>query len=228
MNAATLRATIEESIATKQRLLAQCLPAIEALCARAVSALQQDGKILLCGNGGSSCDAAHAAGELVGWFMAKNRKGYAAIALGHETPSLTAIANDVGYEEVFARQVEALGRPGDLLIGISTSGTSKNVVRALERARASGLRTAALTGRKGGRCAELTTGRNEGSACRRWTASPVHMVPGTGCKRCGADDVALATVAWYSVSTCTAAAGGLENASQDDEAQMKGAPRETH
>ena len=146
---------IQESIATKQRFLAECRDSLRALCDAAVRCLKGGGKILLCGNGGSSCDAAHAAGELVGWFMAKNRKGYPAIALGHETPALTAIANDVGYEEVFARQVEALGRPGDLLIGISTSGGSKNVVKALERARSGGLRTAALTGRKGGRCAEL-------------------------------------------------------------------------
>jgi D-sedoheptulose 7-phosphate isomerase len=146
---------IRESIATKERLLAGCADQIRSLCEEAVRCLRGGGKILFCGNGGSSCDAAHAAGELVGWFMDKKRKGYPAIALGHETPALTAIANDVGFEEAYARQAEALGRPGDLLVGISTSGGSPNVIRALERARACGLRTAALTGGNGGRCAEL-------------------------------------------------------------------------
>lgn len=150
-----LRATIEESIATKQRLLARCLPQVQALCDLAVRTLQRGGKLLLCGNGGSACDAAHVAGELLGTFEVKTRKGYAAIALGQEVPALTAIANDMGYEVVFARQVEALGRPGDLLIGYSTSGTSKNVVAALQKARELGLATAALTGEKRGPCAEL-------------------------------------------------------------------------
>ena len=146
---------IRESIATKERLLRECQDSIRRLCDEAVQCLSRGGKLLLCGNGGSSCDAAHAAGELVGWFLAKNRKGYPAIALGHEVPTLTAIGNDAGYDEVFARQAEALGRRGDVLIGFSTSGNSKNVVKALERAKAAGLRTVALTGSKGGRCAEL-------------------------------------------------------------------------
>src|SRR5688572_17583373 len=146
---------IRESISTKERLLSGCVDQIRKLCDETVACLARGGKILLCGNGGSSCDAAHAAGELVGWFMDKNRKGYPAIALGHETPTLTAIGNDVGFDEVFARQAEALGSPGDLLIAFSTSGNSKNVVRALERARQCGLVTAALTGKSGGRCAEL-------------------------------------------------------------------------
>jgi D-sedoheptulose 7-phosphate isomerase len=150
-----LRATIEESIATKQRLLARCLPQIQALCDLALRTLQNGGKIMLCGNGGSACDAAHAAGELLGTFEDKQRKGYAAIALGQEVPALTAIANDMGYELVFARQVEALGRKGDLLVGYSTSGSSKNVVAALQKAKALGIATAALTGEKRGPCAEL-------------------------------------------------------------------------
>ena len=125
-----LRVTIEESIATKQRLLATGLPSIQRLCDLAISTLRAGGKLLLCGNGGSSCDAAHAAGELVGWFEHKQRRAYAAIALGHEVAALTAIGNDAGYEHVFSRQVEAIGRKGDLLIGISTSGGSKNVVAA--------------------------------------------------------------------------------------------------
>jgi D-sedoheptulose 7-phosphate isomerase len=155
MSVDALRTTIEESIATKQRLLAQCLPQIQQLCDLAIRTLRQGGKILFCGNGGSSCDAAHAAGELLGTFEDKTRKGYAAIALGQEVPALTAIANDMGYEHVFSRQVEAIGRVGDLLIGYSTSGSSKNVVAALRVARELGIATAVLTGERKGPCSEL-------------------------------------------------------------------------
>ena len=154
-DARKIRATIEESIATKQRLAAQCLPAITALCDLAIATLRGGGKILLCGNGGSSCDAAHAAGELVGWFEHKDRPGYAAIALGHQTPALTAIGNDAGYEHVFSREVEAIGKPGDLLIGITTSGGSKNVVAAMQSARKMGIKTAVLCGEKRGATADL-------------------------------------------------------------------------
>jgi D-sedoheptulose 7-phosphate isomerase len=155
MTTEELRRTIEESIATKQRLLQQCLPSIGALCALAVDCLRGGGKLLLCGNGGSACDAAHAAGELVGWFEHKQRRAYAAIALGHEVPALTAIANDAGYEQVFARQVQALGRRGDLLVGFSTSGGSANVVAALRQARALGLGTALLCGERRGAALEF-------------------------------------------------------------------------
>jgi D-sedoheptulose 7-phosphate isomerase len=155
MSTVSLQQSIEESIATKQRLLQTCLPQIQALCELAIRTLRQGGKIMFCGNGGSSCDAAHAAGELVGWFEEKNRRGYAAIALGHETPALTAIANDQSYEVVFARQLEALGRKGDLVIGYSTSGGSKNVVAALRKARELGIATGAFLGQKIGACSEL-------------------------------------------------------------------------
>lgn len=150
MDDASIRATFEASIATKQRFVATCLPSLSRLCALAIATLRGGGKILLCGNGGSSCDASHAAGELVGWFEQKQRPGYAAIALGHQVPSLTAIGNDAGYEHVFAREVEAIGRAGDLLVGFTTSGSSKNVVLALQKARAMGLQTAVLCGEKKG------------------------------------------------------------------------------
>jgi len=155
MNEAKIRATIEESIATKQRLLAQCMPNLLRLCELAIATLRGGGKILLCGNGGSSCDAAHAAGELVGWFEQKQRRAYAAVALGHQVPALTAIGNDAGFEHVFAREVEAIGRLGDLLIGFSTSGGSKNVVAAMHKARAMGLATAVLCGEKRGALLDL-------------------------------------------------------------------------
>jgi len=150
-----LAAQIRESIATKQRLLDRCLAEIRALCEAATAALRGGGKLMFCGNGGSACDAAHAAGELVGWFEDKERDGFAAIALGHEVPTLTAIANDSGYVDVFARQVRAIGRAGDLLVGISTSGGSRNVVRALEVARQCGIGTAALVSERGGPVADL-------------------------------------------------------------------------
>lgn len=150
MNEAKIRATIEESIATKQAFLARSVPGLVALCELAVATLRSGGKILFCGNGGSSCDAAHAAGELVGWFEKKQRAPYAAIALGQSVPTLTAIGNDAGYEHVFAREVEAIGRSGDLLIGFTTSGGSKNVVAALQKARGMGIATAVLCGEKRG------------------------------------------------------------------------------
>jgi D-sedoheptulose 7-phosphate isomerase len=150
-----IRATIEDSIATKQRMLAQCLQSIQRLNELAVQTIRGGGKIMLCGNGGSSCDAAHAAGELVGWFERKNRPAYAAIALGQQVPTLTAIGNDVGYEQVFSREVEAVGRPGDLLIGISTSGGSRNVVAAMQKARQLQIATAALASEQGGPVVDL-------------------------------------------------------------------------
>ena len=113
------------------------------------------GKLLICGNGGSAADAQHMAAEFVGRFKRHERPGLPAIALGADTASLTAWANDAGYEQVFARQVEAFGRPGDVLVAISTSGRSPNVVRALEAARRLRLVSVALLGGNGGECRDL-------------------------------------------------------------------------
>jgi len=115
-----------------------------------VAALRGGGRILACGNGGSAADAQHFAAELVGRFE-RERAAMAAIALTTDTSILTAIANDYDYSRVFARQVEALGRPGDVLLGISTSGGSASVLAAFEAATAAGVTTVALTGRDGGR-----------------------------------------------------------------------------
>jgi D-sedoheptulose 7-phosphate isomerase len=114
-----------------------------------VATLRGGGKVLLAGNGGSAGDAQHIAAELVGRYKCE-RPGWPAIALTTDTSALTAIANDYGFEAVFARQVEALGRPGDVLWAFSTSGTSPNVVRALDVARARGLKTVGFTGTRGG------------------------------------------------------------------------------
>jgi D-sedoheptulose 7-phosphate isomerase len=152
MDRERVAAVLEEAVAAKRAFLA-CRDDLVELCRLAEEALRGGGKLLLCGNGGSACDAAHLACELVGWFHHRDRPPLPALALGFETPMATAIANDKGYDQVFRRQLEALGRPGDLLIGISTSGRSPSVVGALERAREMGLATAAVTGREGRACA---------------------------------------------------------------------------
>ena len=116
--------------------------------------LKRGCRILVCGNGGSAADAQHLAAELSGRYV-KERRALAGIALTTDTSALTAIGNDYGYDMVFSRQVEALGRPGDLLIGISTSGNSPNVILAVEAAKALGLKTLALLGRDGGKLKAL-------------------------------------------------------------------------
>ena len=150
-----IQAAIEESIATKQLLADRCQEDIRGLCEMAVNCLRRGGKLMFCGNGGSSCDAAHAVGELVGWFEHKDRMGFAAIALGHEIPTVTAVSNDIGFSQIFARQVEALGRKGDLLVGISTSGSSANVVQAMEAARKMEIDVAALASEQLGPVVDL-------------------------------------------------------------------------
>lgn len=121
-----------------------------------IACLRYGNRILLCGNGGSAADAQHIATELVCRFET-NRRALPALALTTDTSALTAIGNDFGYERVFARQVEALARPGDVLIGISTSGDSGNVVAAVELANELGLVTLGLLGREGGKLAEIAS-----------------------------------------------------------------------
>jgi D-sedoheptulose 7-phosphate isomerase len=128
------------------RSLAEQVARAAAICADALAAGR---KVLFAGNGGSAADAQHLAAELVSRFN-YDRPGLAGIALTTDTSALTAIGNDYGYEYVFARQVEAVGRAGDIFVGISTSGRSPNVLRALEAARGAGLRTIGLCGRTGG------------------------------------------------------------------------------
>jgi D-sedoheptulose 7-phosphate isomerase len=132
--------------------------ALRALTLRAVAlsvdALKRGNKLLFAGNGGSAADAQHWAGELVSRFNF-DRPGLAAIALTTDTSILTAIGNDYGYDYVFARQVEALGRQGDVLFAISTSGNSKNIVRAIHASRAAGIPVVGFTGQGGGAMAEL-------------------------------------------------------------------------
>lgn len=131
------------------------LPAkLETACKLAIETIASGNKIMLCGNGGSAADAQHIASEFSGRFV-KKRKGLPAIALTTDTSALTAITNDFGFETVFARQVEALAQEGDLLIGISTSGTSPNILSALKTARAIGCKTIGFSGNDGGSFKDL-------------------------------------------------------------------------
>ncbi|HZS94574.1 MAG TPA: SIS domain-containing protein [Chloroflexota bacterium] len=120
-------------------------PTFEAIASLLIAALRAGRKILVAGNGGSAAEAQHFAAELVGRFL-RDRAPFAAIALTTDSSILTAVANDYDYEDVFARQVEALGRPGDVLVMFSTSGESRNLVRAADRARAQGVPVVAITG----------------------------------------------------------------------------------
>jgi D-sedoheptulose 7-phosphate isomerase len=145
--------TIADHIDVVRRLEDQ-LPLLEGVARAMTAALNSGGKILWCGNGGSAADAQHFAAEIVGRFR-RERRGLPSIALTTDTSILTSLANDYGFETVFARQVEALGAPGDVLVGISTSGNSRNVIAALETARALGLVTVAFTGEGGGKLTPL-------------------------------------------------------------------------
>jgi phosphoheptose isomerase len=136
------------TIALHERVSRNVGPALMAAKAMA-DALKAGGKLLVFGNGGSAADAQHLAAELVGRFQ-KERAALPAIALTVDTSVLTSVANDYSFRQVFARQIEALGRPGDVALGISTSGDSPNVKAALQAAKAQGLKTIALTGRDGG------------------------------------------------------------------------------
>ena len=128
-----------------QQVLESSLPQIEESGRMICDALTAGNKILVCGNGGSAADAQHIAAELIGYYE-NQRRSWPAIALTTDTSALTAVSNDLGFEQVFARQVAGLAQAGDVLIAISTSGKSKNVLRAVEQAKKQGCRTIALTG----------------------------------------------------------------------------------
>ena len=143
-----------ESIQTKQQA-AQVLAQPTAQAAELLfNTLANDGKFLICGNGGSAADAQHFAAEMTGRFE-KERMELAAIALTTDTSALTAIGNDYGFDHIFSKQVRALGRTGDVLVGISTSGNSGNVIEAIKAAHQNGMKVIALTGRDGGKIAQM-------------------------------------------------------------------------
>jgi D-sedoheptulose 7-phosphate isomerase len=146
----TTRSYLRESAELKRRTAEACEGAILAAADLIVEAFRADAKVLLCGNGGSAADCQHMATEFVSRLTKTfDRPGLPAIALTTDTSFLTAFANDCGFDGVFERQVQALGRPGDVLIGISTSGNSPNVIQAVRRARSDGLRSVVLTGAEG-------------------------------------------------------------------------------
>ena len=151
---ARIKKIFAESCEVKQAFLDANLSGLIKAVELTIEALQKGGKLLVFGNGGSASDAQHIAAELVDRII-KDRRAIPAIALTTDTSILTSIANDSDFSDVFARQIEALGLPGDVVLAISTSGGSPNVVRAIETARAAGMKTIALTGGDGGEAARL-------------------------------------------------------------------------
>jgi len=147
-----IRGHFADSVATTQAAVAVLVPPIATATETMSAALRAGGKILSCGNGGSAGDAQHFSAELLNRFE-RERPGLSAIALSTDTSTLTSIANDYAYEQVFSKQVTALGRPGDVLLAISTSGNSPNVVAAIRAAHERKMRVVALTGRNGGHMA---------------------------------------------------------------------------
>ena len=146
---------IAEHVAMVNAIREHCQPDIVRFAEVCTAALKAGRKVLFCGNGGSAADSQHLAAELIGRFQ-KERRGLPGIALTTDTSILTAVGNDYGFDSVFSRQVEALALPGDVVVGLSTSGNSPNVVRALEAAKAIGAVTVGLTGRNGGKLARTS------------------------------------------------------------------------
>jgi len=145
---------VSESLAAKRAFFAAHSSKVARAAELLVAAIRADGKVLIFGNGGSAADAQHIAAELVN-RLNYDRPPIAAIALTTDTSILTSVGNDATFDDLFARQVQALGRAGDIVIAISTSGNSPNVLRAVDAARALGLQTIGLTGRDGGRLAAM-------------------------------------------------------------------------
>lgn len=143
-----------DSIAVKQEAEKLLPESVARGVLAMVECLRAGGKVMACGNGGSAADAQHFAAELIGRFE-RERQELAAIALTTDTSILTAIGNDYGYDDIFSKQVRGLGKKGDILLGISTSGNSKNVVKAIEAAKKMGIKIIALTGNGGGKIAHL-------------------------------------------------------------------------
>jgi D-sedoheptulose 7-phosphate isomerase len=150
MTACIIRTNIERSLEIQSRLIAECLPSLTAAADALISAYSTGHKALFFGNGGSAADAQHLAAEFVGRYL-RERDPMPALALSANSSAVTAIGNDYGYDEVFARQLQALAAPGDVAVAISTSGNSLNVIEGVIRARRLGLFTIGLTGASGGR-----------------------------------------------------------------------------
>ena len=150
-----ISAIVAQSLEVKRRYFAEHAGDLVRAAGIIAESFRAGGKVLLCGNGGSSTDAQHIAGELVNKFSRAKRRALPALALSTDGGVITSIANDTGFENIFARQVEAFGAPNDVLIAITTSGTSANIIAAVERARAQELKVIGLLGRDGGTVAPL-------------------------------------------------------------------------
>ena len=146
----TIQEEFQNHIKTSQKSMENLSGDIEIAAKICIETLKKNGKIILFGNGGSAADAQHIAAELVGRYMTE-RQGLAAIALTTDTSILTSIGNDYGYEEIFSRQIEALAKPEDVVVGISTSGTSKNVINAIKLANTTGCNIIGFSGKDGGK-----------------------------------------------------------------------------
>ena len=150
-----ISAIVVQSLEVKRRYFAEHAGDLVRAAEIIAASYRAGSKVLLCGNGGSSTDAQHIAGELVNQFSRAKRRALPALALSTDGGVITSIANDTGFENIFARQVEAFGAPNDVLIAITTSGTSANIIAAVERARAQELKVIGLLGRDGGTVAPL-------------------------------------------------------------------------
>ncbi len=147
------RQELQDGVALREWAAKELAAPVAQAAELIAQALRAGGKLLICGNGGSAADAQHYATELVARLYQRERPAMAAIALTTDTSALTALANDYGFERVFSRQVEALGRPGDVLLGLSTSGNSPNVLAAMAEAKARGMKTVVFVG-EGGKMAQ--------------------------------------------------------------------------
>lgn len=153
------------------------LPVLEAIVQEMIATLSAGRKILWCGNGGSAADSQHLAAELVGRFQ-RDRRGLASIALTTDTSILTALGNDIGFERAFSRQVEAIGSSGDLLVGLTTSGNSPNVILALDTARKLKMITVAFTGQGGGKVTQFADYLFAVPSCNTARIQETHILAG--------------------------------------------------
>jgi D-sedoheptulose 7-phosphate isomerase len=186
---AAAKSALRESAKVTGRLAEEATDEIVRAAELVAEALQSGRAVYFLGNGGSAADAQHLAGELVGRF-AEERRAFRAVALTTDTSVLTAVGNDYGFDEIFARQVEALVDAGDCVVGLSTSGESANVVKALELARALGARTVAFTGSAGGAAARAADVAVKAAATESWRVQEAHIAAGHAI--CGLVEAALA------------------------------------
>ncbi|MEW6074749.1 MAG: D-sedoheptulose 7-phosphate isomerase [Candidatus Omnitrophota bacterium] len=172
-----IKDSLLESIQVKEDLLHTSVTVIMDIAGTIIECLKKGGKVIFFGNGGSASDSQHLAAELVGRFK-KDRKALPAIALTTNTSILTALANDYGYDVVFAKQIEALGSVNDVAVGISTSGKAKNVIQGIKQAKKMGIKTVVFTGGDGGELSKLADTALVVSSCNTARVQEVHITVG--------------------------------------------------